>query len=196
MSDTKSNNNQKGTLKDKVKGGMQNLGKSRRRPEDVEVEGTKHSSYWLNSGGNYQSGSNNPTGSKVVNLSILLRSITNFVRIAAKKDIPVAYMNTKNKNATFGNESGAKVVLLSADIDKNVDSGVGLALHEGAHALKTDFGALVNIKTNLSLSLVMQLMNKWKNTHIQLRLCLHWKSGELHVSDVKSFLEGGGQGIN
>ena len=66
------------------------------------------------------------------------RAIGNFVRIVTGKDnIPV--------NFSSGNDSytDGKVVVISSKLDeKEFDSTVGLALHEGSHIALTDFGVL------------------------------------------------------
>ena len=66
------------------------------------------------------------------------RAIGNFVRIVTGKDnIPV--------NFSSGNDSytDGKVVVISSKLDeKEFDSTVGLALHEGSHIALTDFNVL------------------------------------------------------
>lgn len=73
-----------------------------------------------------------------VKLAGYKRAIGNFVRIVTGKDnIPV--------NFSSGNDSytDGKVVVISSKLDeKEFDSTVGLALHEGSHIALTDFGVL------------------------------------------------------
>jgi hypothetical protein len=68
------------------------------------------------------------------------RAIGNFVRIVTGKDVPVKYSSGK-QSYTDGTE-----VVISAKLDeKEFDSTVGLALHEGSHIALTDFGILRNL---------------------------------------------------
>jgi hypothetical protein len=71
-------------------------------------------------------------------LAALRRSISDFVKIVTKKNIPVEYITKNDMSFTDG-----KKVFISAKIDEgNIDSTVGLALHEGAHIKLTDFKLL------------------------------------------------------
>lgn len=72
------------------------------------------------------------------------RAIGNFVRIVTGKDnIPVKY-SSGNQSYTDGTE-----VVISAKLDeKEFDSTVGLALHEGSHIALTNFKTLYNFQYN------------------------------------------------
>lgn len=86
----------------------------------------------------------------MIRLSSVRRAVANFVRILTRKNIPV-YFNNEDANVNFG----GKIIYLSANITnkREFDGAVGLALHEGAHTLKSDFDALkvayANIPTDI-----------------------------------------------
>ena len=68
------------------------------------------------------------------------RAISNFVCILTGQQIPVIFYQ-KGDSLTDG-----KKVIISADFkDKDFDPTVGLALHEGAHIVKSDFLLLKNL---------------------------------------------------
>lgn len=71
----------------------------------------------------------------LIRLSAARRAVANFVNILTGKSIPVSF-NSSGTNATDG-----KSVSLSAKLSKksDFDTAVGLALHEGAHILLSDF---------------------------------------------------------
>jgi hypothetical protein len=79
------------------------------------------------------------TTERVVKLAGVRRSIANFVRILTNDDtIKVVFSSNADYSYTDG-----RVVVISADSDsKKFDSMVGLALHEGAHCLLSDFNFL------------------------------------------------------
>lgn len=67
-------------------------------------------------------------------LSAMRRSISDFVRIVTRKNIPVEFI-TKDMSFTDGQK-----VFISAKIEReSLDSTVGLALHEASHILLSDF---------------------------------------------------------
>ena len=73
-----------------------------------------------------------------VRLAAYQRAISNFVRIVTgRTDIPVVY---SSGNDSYTN--GQKVVISSRLDEKEFDSSVGLALHEGSHCALTDFAML------------------------------------------------------
>ena len=83
--------------------------------------------------------------SELIKLSGYRRAISNFVNIVTgKSDIPVRFAG--NDSYTDG-----KSVNISASIkDKDFDSTVGLALHEGSHVLLTDFKILPHLELEIS----------------------------------------------
>lgn len=72
----------------------------------------------------------------MVRLSSIRKAIANFVRILARKSIPV-YFNDMEENFNVG----GKIITISAKITskQDFDVAVGQALHEAAHTLLTDF---------------------------------------------------------
>ena len=75
--------------------------------------------------------------SELIKLSGYRRAISNFVNIVTgKSDIPVRFEGRDSY-------TDGKSVTISASIkDKDFDSTVGLALHEGSHVLLTDFNVI------------------------------------------------------
>ena len=106
----------------------------------------KHSNFWLDNDLENKffdpiSGKSIvPDGADIFELIGYQRAISNFLRIACAKDIPVKY-SAKGQSFTDG-----KTVVLSKSIDTgNFDVAVGLALHEGSHILLTHFTILKKI---------------------------------------------------
>ena len=64
------------------------------------------------------------------------RAITNFVKILTEKEIKVDF-HASNDSDSMTN--GKKIVISSTINMNNIDSIVGLALHEGAHCKYTNF---------------------------------------------------------
>jgi hypothetical protein len=93
----------------------------------------------------------------VVKLAAYKRAISNFVRIVTNKDDIKVMYSSGNQSYTDG-----KQVVISAKLDeKEFDSTVGLALHEGSHIALTDFALT---KTNLvSTSYFIDRMHNWHN---------------------------------
>ena len=83
--------------------------------------------------------------SELIKLSGYRRAISNFVNIVTgKSDIPVRFEGRDSY-------TDGKSVTISASIkDKDFDSTVGLALHEGSHVLLTDFKILPNLELEIS----------------------------------------------
>ena len=101
-----------------------------------------NSSFWmdedfLQSQGSYDKDSklNGPRGVDHMKLAAYKRAISNFVRIVTNKDdIRVKYSCGKDSY------TDGKTVVISSKLDeKEFDSTVGLALHEGSHIALTDF---------------------------------------------------------
>ena len=82
----------------------------------------------------------------LIKLASIRKSISNFVRILTRKKIQVLF-NDSNVNR---NELG-KLIRISAKINSksDFDVAVGLALHEGAHSLLSDFDILLNMFANI-----------------------------------------------
>lgn len=75
--------------------------------------------------------------SDIVQLYSLQRAISNFVRITTGKVIPVEFTTGKDSYT-----NGQRVVISGAVGTNDLDSVVGLALHEGSHCAITDFAVL------------------------------------------------------
>ena len=82
--------------------------------------------------------------SDLIKLAGYRRAISNFVNIVTgKSDIPVRFEGRDSY-------TDGKSVTISASIkDKDFDSTVGLALHEGSHVLLTDFSILPELDFHL-----------------------------------------------
>ena len=88
------------------------------------------------------------TGKDFVQLAGYKRAIANFVSIVTGKSIPVTF-NSNNQSYT----NGKKVTIGANLTDKNFDSAVGLALHEGSHILLSDFDLLKGLHTKIPQAL-------------------------------------------
>ena len=87
-----------------------------------------HSNYWLVP----------PKGEDIstMEMASVQSAISNFIRILTKKDIPVEYYSYNNGDSMT---NGKSITISSRINESNIDSVVGLALHEGSHCLLTDF---------------------------------------------------------
>lgn len=95
-----------------------------------------NSSFWLDN--DFIESAQVKNGVDVVKLAGYKRAISNFVRIVTNRDnIDVQFSSGKDSYT-----DGRQVVISSKLDDKEFDSTVGLALHEGSHILLTDFLAL------------------------------------------------------
>ena len=72
------------------------------------------------------------------------KAISNFVRILTSKDIPVRFM-LKDESYT----DGKSITLTSSITEDNIDSLVGLALHEASHIMSTDFYVIKSYKKQI-----------------------------------------------
>jgi len=91
-----------------------------------------NSSFWINED---LSAKTEEGGVDYVKLAGYKRAISNFVRIVTgRTDIPVEYSSGKQSYT-----DGSKVVISSKLEEKQFDTTVGLALHEGSHIALTDF---------------------------------------------------------
>ena len=116
-----------------------------------------NSSYWIDLDDFDKS---NPSHLAKVKLGI-----SKFVNILCEKTIPVEFRTKDSESYTDGN-----TVVIGSDItSENIDSVVGLALHEASHILLTDFGYFKglqltlpskhNIHNQYQIDLVMNLVN-------------------------------------
>ena len=100
---------------------------------------------------------------ELIKLSGYRRAISNFVNIVTgKSDIPVYFQG--NDSYTDG-----KAINISASIkDKDFDSTVGLALHEGSHILMTDFSVLPDLSDGVYIeSKLIDSIVKKHYSHIE-----------------------------
>ena len=98
-----------------------------------------HSNYWLVP----------PRGEdmSMMEMASVQSAISNFVRILTKKDIPVEYYSYNNGDSMT---NGKNITISSRINESNIDSVVGLALHEGSHCLLTDFNFIKKIGNYLA----------------------------------------------
>ena len=96
------------------------------------------SAYWL---------SHTPTEKfNLIELAHTQRAISNFVKILTKKEIPVEFFEQNDGESMT---DGKKIAISSTINLNNIDSVVGLALHEGAHCIYTNFKVLKKISNRL-----------------------------------------------
>ena len=98
-----------------------------------------HSNYWLVP----------PKGEDMstMEMASVQSAISNFVRILTKKDIPVEYYSNNGGDSMT---DGKNITISSKINESNIDSVVGLALHEGSHCLLTDFKFIKKIGNYLA----------------------------------------------
>jgi len=99
--------------------------------------------------------------SELIKLAGYRRAISNFVNIVTgKSDIPVYFQGSDSY-------TDGKSINISASIkDKDFDSTVGLALHEGSHILMTDFEIMKDLNAGFHIDpeLVDTIYDKYKHT--------------------------------
>lgn len=114
-------------------------------------DNTKYSSFWLKDDlfDDVDDGLNvvESKHSNLMALASYKKSIANFVNIVTNQSIPVTFDVRGNDSYT----DGKSVVISSKMDDKDFDSTVGLALHEGSHIKLTDFTSLDTINSNIEL---------------------------------------------
>lgn len=119
-----------------------------------------NSSFWLNTEDDFDvlTGEKIKVGKDLHKLSGIRKAISNFVNITTGQSIPVKF-SSGDQSYTDG-----KTVVISSNIkDKDFDSTVGLALHEGSHIKLTDFNVLSkldsSIKQNIDVNSIMEKYN-------------------------------------
>ena len=101
----------------------------------------KGSAYWL------KETRNNNENFNLIELANTQRAITNFVKIQTGEEIPVDfYSNNEGDSMTDGN----RITISSIININNLDSIIGLALHESAHCVYTNFQTLKKISNRLA----------------------------------------------
>lgn len=114
-------------------------------------DNTKYSSFWLKDDlfDDVDDGLNvvESKHSNLMALASYKKSIGNFVNIVTNQNIPVTFDVRGGDSYTDGNS----VVISSKMDDKEFDSTVGLALHEGSHIKLTDFNTLSVINNSIEV---------------------------------------------
>jgi hypothetical protein len=105
---------------------------------------TLHSSYWIDANtfaddDTREIDKDRDRVRRLVRLAAVRRAIGNFVNIlTGRNDLMVKYTTAKGNSYTDGNT----IVIAADDDPTKFDSAVGLALHEAAHVLLSDFSVL------------------------------------------------------
>lgn len=133
----------KSTVYDKWSAGYYNTG--------YKSKGTTYSnsSFWMDD--DFLSDSDEEKGSKLdlVKLAQYKKAISNFVRIVTGKDD----INVKYSSGSDSYTDGKDVVISAKLDEKEFDSTVGLALHEGSHIALTDFDLVKREFNAMAMSL-------------------------------------------
>jgi hypothetical protein len=119
-----------------------------------------NSSFWLNTEDDYDvlTGEKIKVGKDLHKLSGIRKAISNFVNITTGQSIPVKF-SSGDQSYTDG-----KTVVISSNIkDKDFDSTVGLALHEGSHIKLTDFNVLSKLSSSIKQNIDVDSIKKKYN---------------------------------
>jgi len=131
----------------------------------VERDSSKYSSFWLKDDlFDDDVDGLNVVESKHSNLMALAsykKSIGNFVNIVTNDNIPVTFDVRGSDSYT----DGKSVVISSKMDDKDFDSTVGLALHEGSHIKLTDFTSLDLINNHIQSVVGSHFVTKVMEKH-------------------------------
>jgi hypothetical protein len=118
-----------------------------REKYSIKKTNYNYSSFWLDNDWDTSFDTDEddkPKGPDLIQLASYRRAISNFVNIVTSKDIPVTF------NATGDSYTDGEKVTISAKLDdKEFDSAVGLALHEGSHIKLSDFDYLKDLENNI-----------------------------------------------
>ena len=147
-------------------------------------DNTKYSSFWLKDDlfDDVDDGLNvvESKHSNLMALASYKKSIGNFVNIVTNQNIPVTFDVRGGDSYTDGNS----VVISSKMDDKDFDSTVGLALHEGSHIKLTDFNTLSVINNSIEVVVgkdyITHLMDKHSKDE--------WETKEYVKGIVKNLL--------
>lgn len=94
-------------------------------------------------------------------LSAYRRAVSNFVYILTNKNIPVRF-SERSTSVTDG-----KVIYIGGELSKGeVDSTVGLSLHEAMHIVKSDFTLIKNLWQRIPTSLYNITEGKYSKTFV------------------------------
>jgi len=110
--------------------------------------GNNYSSFWLDNDWDttsvWDDEDDTPKGPDLIALASYRRAIANFVNIVTSKNIPVTFTATGDSFT-----DGEKVTISAKLDDKEFDSAVGLALHEGSHILLSDFDFVKGLENSI-----------------------------------------------
>ena len=118
-----------------------------REKYSIKPSNYNYSSFWLDNDWDTSfddTEDDKPKGPDLIQLASYRRAISNFVNIVTSEDIPVTF-NSHGDSYT----DGKKVVVSAKLDDKEFDSAVGLALHEGSHIKLSDFDWLKDLENNI-----------------------------------------------
>ena len=117
-----------------------------REKYSIKPSNYNYSSFWLDNDWDtsFDTEDDKPKGPDLIQLASYRRAISNFVNIVTSEDIPVTF-NSHGDSYT----DGKKVVISAKLDDKEFDSAVGLALHEGSHIKLSDFDFLKDLENCL-----------------------------------------------
>ena len=118
-----------------------------REKYSIKPSNYNYSSFWLDNDWDTSfddTEDDKPKGPDLIQLASYRRAISNFVNIVTSEDIPVTF-NSHGDSYT----DGKKVVVSAKLDDKEFDSAVGLALHEGSHIKLSDFDFLKDLENNI-----------------------------------------------
>ena len=118
-----------------------------REKYSIKPSNYNYSSFWLDNDWDTSfddTEDDKPKGPDLIQLASYRRAISNFVNIVTSEDIPVTF-NSHGDSYT----DGKKVVISAKLDDKEFDSAVGLALHEGSHIKLSDFDWLKDLENNI-----------------------------------------------
>ena len=131
----------------------------------------KGSAYWL---------SHTPTEKfNLIELAHTQRAISNFVKILTKEEIPVEFFEYNDGESMT---DGKKIAISSTINLNNIDSVVGLVLHEGAHCKHTNFKILKKISNRLP----PRTSTKWNPQYGGLRGVMYAKKASLGKSSSRA----------
>ena len=122
----------------------------------------------------------------LIRLASYRRAIANFVNLVTGKDIPVTF-NQRGDSYTDGER-----VVISANLnEKDFDSAVGLALHEGSHIKLTNFDTMKDLMHSASQVIPMTIKKMIKDKYYSDRddNDARWMVQNYIVSKVKMLLK-------
>lgn len=124
----------------------------------MKAKHAEHSKFWMDGEFNTVDQNNELDLAK---LSAYRRAVSNFVYILTNKNIPVRF-SERSTSVTDG-----KVIYIGGELSKGeVDSTVGLSLHEAMHIVKSDFTLIKNLWQRIPSSLYSITDGKYSKTFV------------------------------